>query len=391
MDGKKKQAAKWIYFLYIFVMVLLCTLSVVLPHGQNDFNRGVTIYYPAANSEMGQDFTVNGSVYARDGITSAEMVFLPSGETFPIARETITYHGKTLLTLSTFKNEVALSGEGPTDMQVNITTETGETFTLDALAFDVKQGASAVVFKMFSPMHLIPLGVLVAVFFLMLWLYRKKPSEKTRVTLFIIISLLVMGCDVSLKSWMLSKGLLRASYDLILHMCDISGFLLPVLLFMKDGKSRVALFNLMFIWGLGGAAMALLTPEMGGYAFPSLYYFNFFIKHGMIVIGVLMAIFVDGLRPSLKKMPTAIGLSTIMVAAIYGLDRLAVLLPPFEPGNYMFLSYPPTGGSLIDLLVKIFGPSPYYIIGLIIVAVIVYTALWVPFAVGGAVKHKKKS
>ncbi len=189
---------------------------------------------------------------------------------------------------------------------------------------------------------------------------------------------------------MLSKGLLRASYDLILHMCDISGFLLPVLLFMKPGKVRVALFNLMFIWGLGGAVMALLTPEMGGYVFPSLYYFNFFIKHGMIVIGVLMAIFIDGLRPSLRKMPMAIGLSSIMVAVIYGLDRLAIFLPPYEPGNYMFLSYPPTGGSLIDLLVTIFGPSPYYIIGLVLVAVIVYTVLWVPFAIGGAIKHRKQ-
>ncbi|MEX1307768.1 MAG: TIGR02206 family membrane protein [Eubacteriales bacterium] len=389
MNTTQKKASKWIYFSFIFIMVLLCTLAIVSPHGDNDFVRGATIYYPAQDSEIGQTFMVNGSIYAKDGIASAEMVFLPSGERFPIERETIEYDGKTLMTLSTFKNEVTLSSEGAMGMQVNMVTTTGETYTLDALSFEVKQGALAQAFRMFSPMHLIPLAVLLGVFFLMLWLYRRKPSERARIIMFAIISSLVMACDVSLKAWMLSKGLLRASYDLIFHMCDISGFLLPVLLFMKPGKYREALFDLMFIWGLGGAAMALLTPEMGGYVFPSLYYFNFFIKHGMIVIGVLMAALVDGLRPSLKKMPTAIGLSVIIVAIIYGIDRLMVLLPPYELGNYMFLSYPPTGGSLIDLLVTVFGPSPYYIIGLVIVAVIVYVVLWVPFAIVGAVKRTK--
>ena len=177
MNNGQKTAAKWIYFLFIFAMVVLCVLAVVWPHGENNFQRGVTIYYPVANSEIGQDFMVNGSVYAKEGIEKAELVFEPFGETFPIQRETITYEGKTLLTLSTFKNEVVLQGEGPADIRVKIYTPSGKTYALNALSVDIKKGALATTFKMFSPMHLIPLGVLVLVFFLMLWLYRKKPGR----------------------------------------------------------------------------------------------------------------------------------------------------------------------------------------------------------------------
>ena len=73
-------------------------------------------------------------------------------------------------------------------------------------------------------------------------------------------------------------------------------------------------------------------------------------------------------------------ISLAIVAVIYFINQLIVFIPPFEPGNYMFLSYPPTGGSALDILVQIFGPSPYYIIGMVVLALVLYTIMWAIYA-----------
>ena len=200
-----------------------------------------------------------------------------------------------------------------------------------------------------------------------------------------------MAGDIASRIWLISNGTFRASYDMALHMCDISGVMIPLFLFTKPGDFKEKMYNLMFVWGLGGALMALLTPEMGGYAFPSYYYFNFFIKHSMIIFGVLVATFFYDIRPKIKYLGWVMLVSTAILAVVYGIDRLMVFSPPFEPGNYMFLSFPPTGGWLIDLLVEIFAPSPYYIIGLEVVGVLVYIILWLPFLITSKIFKSKKA
>ena len=78
----------------------------------------------------------------------------------------------------------------------------------------------------------------------------------------------------------------------------------------------------------------------------------------------------------------------MLVAFVYAINKLIVNLPPYEPGNYMFLSYPPTGGSALDILVKIFGPSPYYIVGMVLLTALLYTIMWGIYALIGKIKKQ---
>jgi hypothetical integral membrane protein (TIGR02206 family) len=252
----------------------------------------------------------------------------------------------------------------------------------------VDSSAKDTSFKMFGIQHITPLLILLVLFIAIFILFKKK--EKSHVIFAYICSLLIIVGDIASRIWLISNGTFRASYDMALHMCDISGVMIPLFLFMKRGEFREKIYNLLFIWGLGGALMALLTPEMGGYAFPSYYYINFFVKHSMIVFGVLIATVFYGMRPKIKYLGWVMLVSTAIVAVIYGIDQLVRFIPPYEPGNYMFLSYPPTGGSLIDMMVEIFGPSPYYIIGLEITGVLVYLLLWFPFYIGSKITKAKK-
>jgi len=386
MGNKTMKAVKGIFFVYLAAMLIMCLVGALVPAKDNTWERGATIYYPDSGAVVGQDFKVNGSVYSKEEIKSAELLFEPSEYSIPIEREKIVYDGETLLTLSTFKNAVSVPEDGDYRISVKIITD-AEEMIIDTVDITVKDGTISKAFEMFSFDHIAALVVLCLIFAAMMLVYKKHPTEKTRITLFTIASASIILCDIILKIWMLNKGVFRGSYDMILHMCDISGFLAPVLLFMVSSKGRNKLYNMMFIWGLGGAVMALLTPEMGGYAFPSFYFFNFFLKHGMIVIGLLLVTFIDGLRPKLKELPIVMLISLGMVGVIYIINKLIVNIPPYEPGNYMFLSYPPTGGSAIDILVDIFGPAPMYIIGMAILAVIVFLVFWAPFAIEGSIKR----
>ncbi len=201
----------------------------------------------------------------------------------------------------------------------------------------------------------------------------------------------MMASDVFLRLWLINNNAFKVSYDMPLHMCDIGAIILAAMLLSENPKRKQNLYNMLFIWGIGGAFMAILTPEMGGQGFPSFYFFNFFIKHFVIIIGVLAATFFDGLRPKMKSLPRTLIISTILVAFIYGINQLIRFIPPYEVGNYMFIGYPPLGGSAIDMMVDIFGPSPYYYAGMLVLGVIVFTILYLPFFFERIIKDRNKS
>ncbi len=372
-------------FVYIGLYIAACVMGATLPAQGNTYMSGATIYFPKDNSIVSDDFSVNGSVYALKGVKSVRLIIENKKEIgeFDIKREEISYNGENLLTLSTFKDQIEFMNNGTYKMHIELKDLSGTFYVFPSKIITVDSEAPDTSFKMFGAQHIIPLLILSIIFALIFILYKNK--EKAHMTFAYICSLLIMTGDIASRIWLISNGTFRASYDMALHMCDISGVMIPLFLFMKPGKLRDKMYNLFFLWGLGGALMALLTPEMGGYAFPSYYYFNFFIKHSMIIFGVLIATVFFGMRPNIKYLGWVMAVSLVIVAAIYGINQLVALIPPYEPGNYMFLSYPPTGGSLIDMMVDIFGPSPYYIIGLVITGAVIYVALWLPFYVGSKI------
>lgn len=387
---KGSKAFKTVIYIYIALYALACIYGAAVPAKGNSYERGATIYFPQNGDVVSASFKANGSVYAKEGIKNVRLI-LSDGESisaYETEREQITYKGEKLLTLSTFKNTIE-AADGTYEVYIELTEKDGASHTFPAKTITVDSQAKDTSFKMFGLQHSVPLGILAALFIAVFILFKKR--ERAHAVFAYICSSLIITGDIASRIWLISNGTFRASYDMALHMCDISGVIIPLFLFMKPGRFRERIYNLLFIWGLGGALMALLTPEMGGYAFPSYYYFNFFIKHSMIIFGVLIATVFYGMRPKIKYLGWVMAVSTAIVAAVYGIDQLVRLMPPFEPGNYMFLSYPPTGGSLIDVLVDIFGSSPYYIIGLEIIGAAIYVLLWLPFFVGSKISKAKKA
>ena len=65
------------------------------------------------------------------------------------------------------------------------------------------------------------------------------------------------------------------------HMCDFS--LIFIAIYLLGGNKFF--FNCAFFWGIAGASMALLTPDIP-YGFPSMNFLMFCYGHGLILFGV---------------------------------------------------------------------------------------------------------
>lgn len=378
---------------YVGIMIAFCVIGTI-PTGNNTWEQGATIYYPYNDTIFSEHpDSIIGSVYSKSEIESIEIQIEPGDYVIPVERQKIYYNDEEILTLATFESSVDFGLNLDKYKATVVINDTEGQHKYDSVEFSIAKLESFSTvgkFEMFSLQHIVALGAVIIAYFAALLYYKRKPSEKRKNVIYLILTACIVLCDFAVKLWLLKNQVFKVSYDAFLHMCDISGPLLIILFFMKDSTKRQKLFSLMIIWGLWGAFMALLTPEMRGNAFPSLYFMTFFIKHGAIVIGVLIIGVMEKYSPKYKHLPIVLLISGIIVAIIYGINQLMVFLPPFEVGNYMFLSYPPTGGSAIDIMVQVFGPSPYYIIGMGVLAVILYSITWVVYWLAGKLKKEKK-
>lgn len=162
-------------------------------------------------------------------------------------------------------------------------------------------------------------------------------------------------------------GSLTFPNQLPLELCDASLFLTIFVLFTLHKLA----FELAYYWGLAGATMALLTPNLHE-PFPSVGALQFFIAHGLIVASMIYLVWSGQLRPRRRS----------VWRAILGVNVFALLVGSFDAlfhANYMYLRAKPENASLLDVL----GPWPWYLVVTEAVALVLFGLLYLPFR-GGA-------
>lgn len=181
------------------------------------------------------------------------------------------------------------------------------------------------------------------------------------------------GLAVLLLGWFVAYHaaviLLRGSYspdfDLPLHLTDAVTVVAAVALW----TGRPLAFELTYFWGLAGSLQAVLTPSLDpGEGFTSFFYWQFFITHSGVVVAATLMAFGLGMsaRPGAVR---RIFLATAAWALVAAAGNLAT------GGNYMFLREPPETASVLDWM----GPWPWYILGVAVLALALFTLLDLPF------------
>lgn len=151
-----------------------------------------------------------------------------------------------------------------------------------------------------------------------------------------------------------------------LHVCGVAVLLTTWTLLFRSEKT----YEIVYFWGLVGAANAVLTP--GGLAvdFPQYRFFQYFIAHSGIVTGVLFATWGLGMRPTLRGMFRAFG----YLAAFAAFVAVANLL---LGANFMWLSGPPPG----TVSPFFAAPWPWYLPILAVVGFTMFFVVLSPFLV----------
>ena len=220
-------------------------------------------------------------------------------------------------------------------------------------------------FEMFGIVHIITIATVMVASVLLPRFYKNKTEDQKSTMSKIIAAIIFLHVIISPYK---DLYLLANPYDwretIPLHMCDLSEIFL--IIFLLGGPK--ILYLCAFFWGLGGATMAILTPDISHH---DLDYIFFMIGHGMIVVGIMYATVSLGNRPYGKDIlkVTAITLF-ILLPIVYVIN---ILLG--EPANFWYLVAKPDGASLMDM----FPDPPLHILYTTPLAIAVFYLIYLPY------------
>ena len=194
-------------------------------------------------------------------------------------------------------------------------------------------------FEIFGTVHLITIATIILVSIFLPKLYKNKTNDQKSLMKKVIAGVIAAHVIISpYKDLYLLANPYNWRETLPFHMCDLSEiFLIWFLL----GGPRI-LYVCAFFWGLAGATMAILTPDI---TYHDLDYIFFMVGHGMIVVGIMYATVALGNRPYAKDIVVVSAITAlVLLPIVYAIN---ILLG--EPANFWYLVSKPAGASLMDM------------------------------------------
>lgn len=216
-------------------------------------------------------------------------------------------------------------------------------------------------FHVFGPAHLAILAAVPLLAAALAAVQRRFPTSFKGLRIGLAIFILV---DTTIYyGYMIWLGQLTFPDRLPLELCDASLSLVLIALFTLNRP----VYDLAYYGALAGATMALLTPNVWE-PLSSFSTIQFFVDHGLVVVGALFLVWSGLVRPrpgSVKRAMIAVNLYALAVGAFDATFKT----------DYMYLRAKPRQASLLDFL----GPWPWYILAAEPVALGVFLLLYLPF------------
>ena len=222
-------------------------------------------------------------------------------------------------------------------------------------------------FEIFGNIHLITIITIILVSVFLPRIYKNKSDESKSIMNKIIAGIIALHVIISpYKDLYLLEVPYHWSETIPLHMCDLSEIFL--IWFLLGGPK--ILYLCAFFWGLGGATMAILTPDISHH---DLDYVFFMIGHGMIIVGIMYATVSLGNRPYSRDILTVSMITAFILLPIVYVINLIL----GEPANFWYLMAKPDGASLMDL----FPEPPLHLLVTTPLAIAVFYLIYLPYAI----------
>ncbi len=159
------------------------------------------------------------------------------------------------------------------------------------------------------------------------------------------------------------EGIFTIQEELPLHLCRLVAISLPFFIWYRNIKWINTLYFLIMV----GTLQAIITADLQ-FVFPHYSYLLYWVFHVTLVWVPVFIIINLGIKPDFNDFKRA-----FIIGNIY---MLITLLINFAIGsNYFYTRQKPPGGSLLDF----FGPWPFYILVVEVLAMILFVLAYLPF------------
>ena len=222
-------------------------------------------------------------------------------------------------------------------------------------------------FQTFDAPHIFTMALTLALPILLAAVARRASSEAVAAAIGYLLAGALLINEAAHWAYRLAEFGLSSFVQnhLPLHACSVAVFATAASLLFRN---RMA-YEIAYFWGLVGSSNAVITPGLEE-GFPEYLFFQYFISHSGIVVGVLFATWGLRMRPTLGG----------LFRAFVGLNVFAAGLAVFNfilGSNYMYLCGPPTG----TVTPFFFAPWPWYLPILEVIALAMFFAVLSPFLV----------
>lgn len=197
-------------------------------------------------------------------------------------------------------------------------------------------------------------------------LYRRMSSTARRTTQR-AIGLTLMGIYIIRQIILVILGEYGVGY-LPLHLCGMSIYIETIDSMLPNRFTR----ELCYAVSMPGALMGLLFANWTHLPAFNFIHITSFLFHSIMVVYPLLVIAGGEHRPSLRRLPMCFGFLVAVSVPVYFFNK-------HFGTNYMFLNKP-SPGSPLEWFENWFG-NPGYLLGFVIMIAIVWTVMYVPFAV----------
>jgi len=195
--------------------------------------------------------------------------------------------------------------------------------------------ALAAAFELFGVSHLIVLGLTLLLAALLIIASRNADSPRFTKSLCWTIAAVLLANEVGyyVRGFQTKTLIGFVQSSLPLHLCGIALYMTIAVLISR----RQLIFEMACFWGLVGTTQAILTPtlEIG---FPDYWFWQFFICHCGILVGVVFVIGALKMRPRRGSMWRVFAITTVCLLPIAAFDYLT-------GANYMYLREAPKADS----------------------------------------------
>ena len=206
-------------------------------------------------------------------------------------------------------------------------------------------------FAMYGYSHLVALIISLVLAILVPYFGLKFPRKAHIIGK--MIAIIIVISEINRRLNFVSIDIFDITRHLPLHLCPIS---VPFVAYMLWTKSK-RLFEITYFWVLIGTLQGIITPDLT-IDFPQFEYFGYFIEHSGLVLAVIYASVVYGIRLTYKSIFVSLFWLNIVFICLFPINY-------FLDSNYMWMMGKPPVESLLDIL----GPWPWYLLSCEFIAI----------------------